>query len=198
MSCDPGDIACQLSLLVEAKNGWDWNAFISTLLSTLAGSAAAFLGAFLVFRNEQRERYESRVDDALAGVFRSLNDRSVIMRERTLEDRERERTERVIRKKLPPLPALPSDFDLINAITIAEVIARRPRDRKVLYALMVSVANMRALTAQEQKIGLGSLIMTLRRWRLGDETAERAIENMVNPHIIRATLIEKVPDDGGQ
>ncbi|WP_157127169.1 hypothetical protein [Cnuibacter physcomitrellae] len=184
--------------MVEAKNGWDWNAFISTLLSTLAGSAAAFLGAFLVFRNEQRERYESRVDDALAGVFRSLNDRSVIMRERTLEDRERERTERVIRKKLPPLPALPSDFDLINAITIAEVIARRPRDRKVLYALMVSVANMRALTAQEQKIGLGSLIMTLRRWRLGDETAERAIENMVNPHIIRATLIEKVPDDGGQ
>jgi hypothetical protein len=72
MPCDPTQIACQVSRLVDATDGWDWNAFISTLAATLLGATISLLGVWLGYQWQRKQRYVEAVDDSIAKVLEQI------------------------------------------------------------------------------------------------------------------------------
>lgn len=70
--CKPETIVCELHDLVASQGGWDWPGFLSTLLATVVGAAIGILGVVLVARRDFRDRYDSRLDEAVVALLRPL------------------------------------------------------------------------------------------------------------------------------
>jgi hypothetical protein len=70
--CKPDTITCELHRLVAAQAGWDWAGFVSTLLATVVGAVIGILGVVLVARRDFRDRYDSRLDEAVVGLLHPL------------------------------------------------------------------------------------------------------------------------------
>lgn len=54
---------------MQMANPTDWTQILETFGATVAGGGVGVLGVFLVFRRESKERYESRLTDALVRVL---------------------------------------------------------------------------------------------------------------------------------
>lgn len=69
MDCERYRISCQLNRIADELTGFDVEAFISTLIATVIGAALALFGAWWLdqrrAKDEAKERYERRLDDAL-------------------------------------------------------------------------------------------------------------------------------------
>lgn len=83
MDCEKYRISCQLEQIADKLTGFDTGAFISTLLATVIGAILALLGAWWLDRrrhkNEAKQRYEQRLDDALYRLVEELGMRMHIL-----------------------------------------------------------------------------------------------------------------------
>lgn len=73
MSCDPGEIVCELGRIADRMSTFDANAFLSTLLATLVGAGVASLISVLVYRHERKEQKRASLDAATLDLVREIS-----------------------------------------------------------------------------------------------------------------------------
>lgn len=169
MSCNPALVACQISRLVDASSGWDWNGFVSTLIASVVGALVGVGGVYFGFWLQRRQRYSDAIDGCVVEVLAQIAVYASQLRAYEAQQENMseyksvgvsyfDRTgEAVIRR--------PDDFPMSISLDIAQMRARG-KDRAILTDAIRAHNNIRHLT----DIGLlvqmlGLLGGALSRWR---------------------------------
>lgn len=162
-------VACQLDRIADALEGWDWNAFTATLIATIVGALFALLGAAWLAKRDRRERYETRLTDAIVAVSTALTDDMLAIL-------------RYAQDGNPDEPGFigTNGKEFFNALGTAQRVARG-EDAETLAALYLAMmAYMDGKPSERAEI-LGEVDSILGHWRMRNydhATARRKAEEL--------------------
>lgn len=161
VECEPNQISCQLNRIADEVTGFDFDAFLSTLIATVIGAVIALLGAWILDRRrakaEARDRYELLLNDALYRFLEEVGERRGVL-------------------ATADSSPLPSPSTLHAAATVARMVARdadAEATKQMQYAVD-RVAKLDSASAQEHQVRI--IGQVVRAWRAGSHDAAKAAE----------------------
>lgn len=193
MSCDLSLAACQLSRTVDAAGGgWDWNAFLSTVIATLIGGVLGVLGVWLSFRWQRKHRYREVLDDCIVKVLEQIALHATELRRL---QRQREFVDYYERKNLDYFARTgeaaldePADFTMSITLDIAQMRARG-EDQQIVTDAIRAHDQIRGMTDILERLQmLGVLGGALARWRSAIWTPQRARESLARVRAVAGPL----------
>ena len=137
-----------------------WSVLIPAVVAGLVGASVGILGIRWQFRHESKERYESRLIDALADVMKEISIYAKFSKSRISDDDVR-------------------DFDLIAATDIALMVAK-DEDLKMIYVIKRAIEVNRELSNEYLQLKLGELSSTISEWRSGKRTYKQCLRRIEN------------------
>jgi len=155
--------------------------FIAAGIGALAALVAAGIGVYGIFRvlqREQKERQESRLNDALATLMTVLAERAVELNEWLNEARPTLLGGSMNYRSNPDTTGGPNDARMQSAVDVAWMIAREPEDVRVLEAIGEATFMMKRGRAVWQAAELGVVIGDIRKWRNRTITADECVAAM--------------------
>lgn len=160
MDCE---VACQLDRIADSLEGWDWNAFAATLIATIIGALFALGASAWLARRDRRERYETRLTDAIIATTTAMTDDMLA----------------ILRHVQDGNPDEPAFFGtngkaVYSALGTAQMIARGKDSDTVAAVGMPMTAYVKAKPTERLAI-LAELDSILGHWRMGmyDHAAAR-------------------------
>jgi hypothetical protein len=197
MPCDPFRISCQLSQLVAAQSGWDWNSFATTLVATLIGGALGVFGVWLGFRWQSKHRYREVLDDCLVKVLEQIAAHATILhavnrQDDVKADYERAGVDYYERTGESPVYQ-PADFSMSITLDIAQMRARG-EDQSILSDAIRAHDHIRTIRSIPDRLGkLGLLGGALSRWRSGIWSAQRVRDSLARISAMAEPFDTEVP-----
>jgi hypothetical protein len=142
------------------------------VLGTLVAAGIGVLGLFLVLRNEQQERYRSRLDEALSSAMVTFAERSEALTA-WLDEPGRYAP----RRNASDITGGPGDAHMQSVVDIA-YMAARGKDLLVLAAIADATFAMKLGRTRWQEGEFGSVAGDIRKWRTKQITDEECIQLM--------------------
>lgn len=163
----------RIARALEASN--PWLDVFGTLIATLVGAGVALLGAWFIFRRESRERYDERLNEALASVL--LAGAALITE---LEDWKRNPIQSVSAIRTVPRPG-PS-AESFTTVVAAASLAARGADLAIVQELRRASRYAHGQTADGSIGAVDDIIEVITRWRTGESRTGEAL-----------TMAKKIP-----
>lgn len=171
MPCDPAYVACQVSRLVDALSGWDWNTFVSTLIATLFGGVISLVGVWWGLRWQRRNQYNAAVDEAVVRFLHEVADYAAagnryLDQQGMIKDYERLGLSYFTRTGEDPIEE-PKDFSMSIVLEIAQMRARGVDQDLMSEAIRAYDQARENLSIRDRMRALSLIGAALSRWRSG-------------------------------